>query len=178
MLCVTRDKRRIIALAVFVLALAAAVAGAAIAGAAVFSGQGRTEKALGQGDAALKERRYEQALTFYEEAMETGGAGADAFLGSAEAYMALEQYGDALRVLQRGMEENRNSKEELKALAEKLAQVCREGAARLEGDGARRLLEEGIDALDAYGLERIGHGLRDALEEENRGSGGDAERVP
>ena len=79
-------------------------------------------------DRYLSEQNYEQAIIEFEKVLEIEPMNVDAYLGLAEAYMALGQTDKAVRILEEGIEKTDNDrlKDKLEEIRESLKPVTTE----------------------------------------------------
>ena len=98
---------------------------------------------------------YEEALTYYQAALERDDTAVDAYLKSADIYLAEESYDEAIAILKDGIAKNIEG-ENSKNLQDKLAELCMERSdyflAQGEYEQAVGILNEGTGYTDAADL--------------------------
>ena len=98
---------------------------------------------------------YEEALTYYQAALERDDTVVDAYLKSADIYLAEESYDEAIAILKDGITKNIEG-ENSKNLEDKLAELCMERSdyflAQGEYEQAVGILTEGTGCTDATDL--------------------------
>ena len=95
---------------------------------------------------------YEEALSYYEAALDLDDTLVEAYLKSADIYLKEDSYEKALKILKRGMKKNEDE-ESWELLNEEYEKVCLEGADFLLDSGeyeqAIDLLKEGQEVVGA-----------------------------
>lgn len=142
------NKGAIIVLAVILLLVIGAGAGAAI----YFTSDGyNIKKNLKQAQQCFAEQEYEDALSYYEEALDLDDTLVDAYLKSAEIYVLQDEYENAIELLIKGRKRTGELEEAEPLLRDKLAEVYQAAADYYAGQGnynqAYALLKEGIEEL-------------------------------
>lgn len=98
---------------------------------------------------------YEEALSYYQAALERDDTVADAYLRSADIYLADESYDEAIGILQDGIEKS-VEEERVNELKDKLAELCLKKSDYLLSQGkyeqAVGILAEGTGYTDAAEL--------------------------
>ena len=117
------------------------------------------KKAMKLAAACLEEEEYRDALKHYKDALELDETQWEAYLGSAECYLAQGKYEDALKILKKGakLAEDDEDGDAAEAYLEEASKEQEEayvlGVDTLVGQadysGAHSLLEEGIEETDS-----------------------------
>lgn len=150
------------------IALAAAAAVAVIAGLCCFlyfTGDAyQCKQAMKHAAACLEEKEYRDALEYYEEALDLDETHWEAYLGSAECYLAQGNYEDALKLLKKGTKRAKDDKDEdaaeafLKEASEKQEEAYVLGVDTLvkkaDYSGAYSFLDEGIKETGSSALKK------------------------
>ena len=98
---------------------------------------------------------YEEALSYYEAALDLDDTLVEAYLKSADIYLKEDSYEKALKILKRGMKKNEDE-ESWELLNEEYENVCLEGADFFLNSGE---YEQAIDLLKE-GQKQLGDGYR------------------
>lgn len=108
--------------ALAVIAVVAVIVLAVTAGIVIYdTPEKRLARQLDLGNRYLEEQNYEQAIVAFDLAIAIDPKSAEAYLGKAEAYIGLEDTGQALATLERGYEVTRD--EQLKARMDEMTSV-------------------------------------------------------
>lgn len=109
-----------IALAVMAVVVAAAGAG----GALYFTSDGyKVKKSMEQAEECFQAEEYKEALAHYEEALELDPGLLEAYRKSADIFLMDEEYGEAVKLLEKGMKKTRDDEDSQESLAEKIEEV-------------------------------------------------------
>lgn len=115
----------------------------------------------------MEKGAYEEALTYYEAALKLDPAFVDAYVRSADAYLLLEEYEDAISMVQKGIENAESSEETNDVLFGKLEEAYQaEADAYLTEEAygeAVAVLQRGLENMDD--LDAPKEALSDKLEE-------------
>lgn len=119
---------------------------------------------------------YEEALSHYETALRLDRSLAEAYLGSADIYIKESEYQSAADILRKGLKKVRGEKKEV--LKEKLRDIYSQWVTALisreDYNGARAVLDEGIEFLDADVLAKERQRIDQAESGEVSGAGASA----
>lgn len=142
------NKGPIIVLVVILLLVIGAGAGAAI----YFTSAGyNINKNLKQAQQCFEEQEYEDALDYYDKALDLDDTLVDAYLKSADIYVLQNEYESAIDLLAKGRKRTGELEEAETLLRDKLAEVYQAAADYYAGQGdynqAYALLKEGIEEL-------------------------------
>ena len=142
------NKGPIIVLVVILLLVIGAGAGAAI----YFTSAGyNINKNMKQAQQCFEEQEYEDALDYYDKALDLDDTLVDAYLKSADIYVLQDEYESAIDLLAKGRKRTGELEEAETLLCDKLAEVYQAAADYYAGQGdynqAYALLKEGIEEL-------------------------------
>lgn len=138
----------VIALVVILLLVVGAGAGAAI----YFTSDGyNIKKNLKQARQCFEEQEYEDALGYYDDALDLDDTLVDVYLESADIYVLQDEYENAIELLIKGRKRTGELEGAEPLLSDKLAEVYQAAADHYAGQGnysqAYALLKEGIEEL-------------------------------
>lgn len=99
------------------------------------------------------EGEYKEALAYYEDALKLDNTLAEAYLGAADAYLARDNYEDAVDILKKGLKKSSDDEEIQAALSEKLVETYQKAVEDHMNRGdygkAYSMAQEGIDGTGA-----------------------------
>lgn len=116
----------------------------------------------------FEEGEYREALSCYKDALRRDNTLTEAYLGTADVYLAQQDMEQAREELQKGLKKVRNDEEGLSLLTAKLSEVYLQEANMYADSGeyasAYSLLQEGIESTGASVLEdgKVGVYLKEA----------------
>jgi len=98
----------------------------------------KAEKKKDLGNAAYKNRKFEDALKLYDEAIELDSTNLVFYSNKAAVYFEMQKYNECILTCEKGIEEGRNSKASYEAIAKAYARI---GNAYLKLDNFDKALE-------------------------------------
>lgn len=110
-----------------IISVAVVLAAAGVAGSILYftSDSYASRKIMKLAEECFDREEYEEALTYYEEALERAPDLTDAYLRSADILLLDEKYGEAVKILQKGLKKTRNDEDAQELLTEKTEEVNR-----------------------------------------------------
>lgn len=125
------------------------IVAAVVAAALILIPGKRKEKQIAEqmnlGNRYLLEMEYEQAAVAFTKVIEVDPVNVDAYTGAAQAYAAMENYGEAVKLLEQGYENTRDEK-----IADEIGVVCLEAARYYMGLGDHTQAENYIETGKKY----------------------------
>lgn len=140
------NKSAVIVLVVLILLIIGAGAGVAF----YFTGDGyNIKKNMKLAQRCFEEKEYEDAIGYYDEALDLDDTLVDAYLNSADIYVLQDEYEAAIELLAKGRKRTRKIEESEALLTARLAEVYEKAADYYAGLGnysqAYSLLRQGIE---------------------------------